>query len=426
MSSQILFATALLTYIGILFKTRELLSPIGVFCLLWFSAAAIADIQQFKDFSFQIPWVFETYMVIFISGLSVFSIGFVFCERISLIPIYIRTSNKYMMVFNALAILSVMAVALRILYYGFDFMKIFVSIGDLDLKNETPDAIPFVHYFEILTPFIALCALFELRTSSNLSFRRKLILIAYVFYSIFFYSLVFSASRGTFLIIFTGAIFLYGRIGLLKLSHIIVAGVILISLMSLLSFVRMPAETLTNSYLGEERIQLFLSPIYTYIAFNFENLNSLIVAGNNPTYFLYSLKFLLWPFLKNDYETGVIEFSNFDTLFFNARTLVYPFYHDLGLFGCFLFPALIAIVLVWIGNKSKRNPTFVMLLMALQKPIIFSFFGNYFFGELILFIPLVLIYYLCNIYRSSLELIGPPGRVISEAVECLAITKTEK
>lgn len=402
MSSFFLFSMALFAYFSIYIKTRDSLSPTGVFCLFWFIAAAIADIQQFKDSSLQTPWVLETYIAILGCGLIVFLVGLIFSIKLPQAPIYLRTSNKYKIVFNALAILSILAVVLRIYLYGYDFSKLLLSFSGLDLKNELPDAIPFVHYFEILTPFIALCALFELNTSTNLFFKRKFLLIAYVIYAVLFYSLIFSASRGTFLIILTGAVYLYGRVGLIKLIHIIAVQIIIVILMSLLSFIRISAETLSNSYLGDKAFQLFFSPIYTYVAFNFENLNTLIKSNNDPTYFLYSLKFLLWPFLKNEYESGLIKLINFDTLFFNARTIIYPFYHDLGLLGCIIFPGLIATALVWVNNKSKKDPSFIILLMGLQKPILFSFFGNYFFGELILFVPFIVIYILGRMYRKRL------------------------
>jgi hypothetical protein len=215
---------------------------------------------------------------------------------------------------------------------------------------------------------------------------------------VFLYSVVFAASRGTLLVILTGGLYLYARNGQFRFVHLLSIGALIIVGMSGLSFLRMSSESITNSILGDDPLMSFISPIYTYVAFNFENFNSLVRADIQPTFVLYSLKFLLWPIFKSDYESGTIVLTNFDTLFFNARTFLYPFYHDLGLIGCVLYPALISLFLTLLRNSIVKNPGRIILLMGFQKSIWFAFFGNYFFGELVIFIPLFILGLLAELY----------------------------
>jgi glycosyltransferase involved in cell wall biosynthesis len=215
------------------------------------------------------------------------------------------------------------------------------------------------------------------------------------------YCVILSASRGTLLVILTGALYLYTQNGRLRFVHLLAIGALIVAAMSGLSFLRMSSESMANSFLGDDLLLTFLSPIYTYVAFNFENFNSLVRADLQPTYVFYALKFVLWPIYKFDYESGAIRLTDFDTLFFNARTFLYPFYHDLGLIGCVLYPGLISLLVSVFRNSVTRNPARIILLMGLQKPIWFAFFGNYFFGELSVFTPLLVLGLLAAAYPRA-------------------------
>jgi oligosaccharide repeat unit polymerase len=396
-------STAFLTYVLISLHTRDWVTPCGIFSLIWFLTAAIADIPQSKDPALQQPWILETYLAIYISGLAVFFVGYLFQKKTNQSAIQLKASKKYKAFINFFMALSLIAVALRLYLFGFSFSELTSSFGELDIKDERSQAIPFVHYFEILTPFLAICAIFEISTSNQLTRRRRNLLVLYIIYSAFFYCLILSASRGSLLIIICGALYLFTRLGKIKASQLILYAAGVISLLSFLSFIRMSEETLTNSFLGDEGLKLFLSPLYTYIAFNFDNLNKLIAADHSPSYVFYSLKFFLWPLLKSDYESGKILLTDYNTLFFNARTWIYGFYHDLGLFGCFLYPTIVAVILSVLHNHSNSNPKYILPLMALQKPVVFAFFGNYFFGELILIAPIALIIFLSLIYTKNIK-----------------------
>ena len=379
-SSLVLLCCALTTYLVLALRTRDWVAPSALLCLFWFGAASFADVTSLKDPTLQRTWELGTYAAVYLCGLSMFSAGFLQVKRRIIQPVRCDPSHTFRVVTATLMWLSIVAVAVRLYVFGFSLEQLILDFGGIDLKTQAPDAIPGIHYFEIMTPFLCLCAIFELRASTKMRKWRRIGLITYVIYSAAIYSIILTASRGTLLVIITGALYLYARNGHLRFKHLLTIGAIIVLAMSGLSFLRMSSETVTNSFLGDEPMMKLLSPIYTYVAFNFENFNSLVRADTHPSYATSALKFFFWPFLKSEYESGAIRVTEFDTLFFNARTFLYPFYHDLGLLGCVIYPGLISFLLTKLHNFSTRNPGYIILLMGLQKSIWFAFFGNYFFG----------------------------------------------
>ena len=412
MNSIALCAAALITYLVLAYRTRDLLAPSALLCLFWFSAAALAEVTTLKDPSLQRPWELETNIAVYLCGISMFVPGLLQRRQRTRVPIRCEPSAIFRHTITMLMLSSVVAVAARLYVFGFSLERLFLEFGGIDLKTEISDAIPGVHYFEIMTPFLSLCAMFELSASTRTSKMRRFTLITYVLYSVFIYCTVLSASRGALLVILTGGLYLYAQNGRLRFIHLLTIGAFIIAGMSGLSFLRISSESVSNSFLGDNLLMSFLSPIYTYVAFNFENFNSLVQANTDPSYIFYSLKFLLWPLLKSDYESGAIMLTNFDTLFFNARTFLYPFYHDLGLIGCVLYPMLISLALTFLRNSTTQFPGRVILLMGLQKSIWFAFFGNYFFGELSIVIPLFLLGILATIYPHTRRKIQ--GRIFTD------------
>ncbi len=400
MNSIILLGCALIAYVVLVRHTRDLMAPSAVLCLLWFGSASLADIPFLKDSSIQHGWELETYAAVYFSGFSMFAFGFLQLRKRGNNLANCQSSAIFRAATTLLMILSVAAVAMRFYSSGFHIEQLILNFGGGDLKVEIPNGIPVFHYFEIMTPLLCLCAIFELKQSLKLSKLRRYGLISYVLYSMIIYSSILTLSRGTLLTIICGILYLYVRSGNLRFTSLVVIGIFVVAAMSGISFLRMSALNMSNSFLGDEPLMMLLSPIYTYVAFNFENFNNLVKAEISPTYVFYALKFLLWPFLKSDYESGVIRLVDFDTLFFNARTFLYPFYHDLGIVGCLLYPGLISFVLVKIHNLSIENPELVIILMGLQKAIFFTFFGNYFFGEAVILVPLLALGVLAVIYRQ--------------------------
>jgi oligosaccharide repeat unit polymerase len=399
MSSLVLLFFALTSYFFLAYRTRDFLSPSAFLCLFWFGSASLADVASLKNPSLQPPWELETYAALYLSGLSMFVPGLLQRRQPFVQTIQCEPSAIFRNITTAFMWLSIVAVVSRLYVFGYSPERLILDFGGADLKSIAPDdAIPGLFYCELFTPFLCLAAIFELKASSRATKLRRIGLTSYVLYSVFVYCLLIAVSRGTLLVIVTGALYLYAQTARFRLVHLILGVALTTAALTALSYLRMSSETLTNSMLGDNLLLRFLSPIYTYVSFNFDNLNALIRASHDFTFVSYSLKFLIWPFFKSDYESGRILLTNYDTLFFNARTFLYPFYHDLGLIGCALYPGLISLFVTLLRNSIPRYPARIMTMMGLQKSIWFTFFGNYFFGELSIFIPLLLLGILSAIY----------------------------
>ena len=55
MSSIALCTAALMTYLILAYRTRDLLAPSALLCLFWFGAASLSDVTSLKDHSLQRP-----------------------------------------------------------------------------------------------------------------------------------------------------------------------------------------------------------------------------------------------------------------------------------------------------------------------------------------------------------------------------------
>lgn len=395
MISIFLFFTGLTCYVALYKKNQDKISPGGMFCFLWFSTAALASIEMFKNSYLQVEWELETYVVIVLSGLIFFFTYYVMTTKFK--PIVcdkLRFSFQYKIVFDIFVVLSIIATVYRFFDEGINLEKLWTFQDEFDAKTNLAEATPFIFYFEMLTPYLALAGLFEFYFNDYCKPARRIWLFFYVLYALFVYSLVLNISRGTALVIILGFIFIRSRIKQYTWLNIVATLTALIAFLIGSAFIRMNSESFAMSYMGESVLEQAFSSIYTYVAFNFENLNQLVAHNIEPTYIYYSMKFLLWPFLKDDYLANKMGLYDFDTLYFNARTYLYAFYHDLGLIGCLLYTFLISLFISLIELKAKSYQSFYLPLMALQKPIFFAFFGNYFFGELILLVPILFLFFL--------------------------------
>lgn len=184
---------------------------------------------------------------------------------------------------------------------------------------------------------------------------------------------------------------------------------IFIILTSAFSIVRLNEQSLVLNKFdnnNNSNINMIASSIYTYTAYNFENLRKLVDDNFEKTGILYSGKFLLYPFFKNEYQKNLFNFTEKNTIFFNARTYLYGFYHDLGFLGIILYPFFLGIIITLLTNISYFDRYFILIIAFLQKAIYFSFFGNYFFGELVIFFPYFILLIILNFNKFRIKNLG--------------------
>ncbi|MDD2384936.1 MAG: O-antigen ligase [Sulfurospirillaceae bacterium] len=390
MFSFILLITGFFMYISLYKITKDKLNPQAIFLLLWYLPSALSSMDFLYNHSLQRIWNTEMMLVIYLSGVAFYIPSILLAEKAAdNLKNKIYYSKMYKSIFNFLMIMSIIAFIIRFKSTGFEM--VFFSDAS-DKKSLVPLAIPFINYFELMIPYLGIMAFFELHMNSTLGYIRRNILISFFIFSTIIYSLLFSVSRGGLLISILAIIYFYNRKKYFTWKKIFLfLSILLIAIVSF-SFIRLGQGSSVFLLFGDDILSMVFSSVYSYIAFNYENLHQLIRADIPMSGVWYSWKFLLKPFFYNEYELNSFNLCNYDTLFFNARTYLYPFYHDLHFAGILLYPFLLGLFLSLIVKFSNKNILYLLLVMALQKSIFFTAFGNYFFGELVIFFPFLVVF----------------------------------
>lgn len=381
-------------------KSRDAIHPIGIGVLLWFLAAAVSSFVPFYDLKLQVPLDYRTHVAIFFSGVMFFLPALLSgkLRKQSLSSAGIYFTRDYQIIFNTILLLTIMAFLLR--FGGAILSPALLSGAGQDLKALVPEALPLINYADIFTPFAALICYFELSFSVKITVRRKVILCLYILFSIAV-ALAYKVSRGELLVFVLGASYIY----LIKndvrvsLRHVVIV-ILVISFFFVLGMHRMSENSRVSSQFGDGILNTILSQVYTYMAMNFQNLNSLVISESAPTYFWGAAKFFLKSFFQSSYIDNDMGLKDFSVSFFNAKTYIYYFYNDLGFTGVILYPLLIGCLLQILYNKSLVRVKYFLFIAFFIKAIVFMFFGNYFFGELVLIFPYLVLMVIMLTMRS--------------------------
>lgn len=378
----------LILYILYFRQIRDMFNPIGVTILIWCFSGGISSFQLSY---LQTPWTFVTYLVVFTFPTAVaFSgvlIGIKKYKR-KYINNKIECPNTYLYVSR---LLYVFCFICSIIEWKQQNYSILLLLSEGSDAKTLFSAIPGVHYGTILLPYCSILAVFELCFIKTKK-RTKLLLWLILIWSIF-YSLFITVSRGTLLIIVLASLFIISRKHTISLKSLlliisgILAGFIAIAKMRIWSG-SMVFEVIPDHPL--------LSSVYSYVGINFENLNKLIKNGSDYSLVIQSFRGV-WELLG--FKTFIGLKNSEMTEFFNATTICYDFYEDLGLIGVGIFSILIFSVIQYIYNKSITDSRYVLLLASLQKAIWMCFFSNYFTSYRSVIIPYIVILLLIFSFR---------------------------
>ncbi|WP_423736762.1 O-antigen polymerase [Chitinophaga caseinilytica] len=372
--------------------TRDLLNPAGVFELAWFGSAAfsnlyLSDLQQ--------VWSPVMHTVVIGSGIA-FSIGALLCyprKRVHLLQKE-RVTNTYQILFRLLFGFAFLCFLIEWAKNGFSITLAMADDGG-DAKGGQ-EGIPFVHYGTILLPMCAMLAFYEIFSNGIRWFT-----VFVIFISVFLYSFGIGLSRGDIFMYAGGLLFMVSRFKMIGFKTLFKVAAVLVLTAVGLMLLRISNET---SVVYTTTENPFVSIFYSYIALNFENLQQLIDAdlgfhwAGNATFKAF------WTTVGMREQLPIVEFNTLDI--FNARTYLYPFYHDFGIAGCLVFPFLLglAVSLLYKASVYNGNKYYTIPLSLLQKPIMFAFFGNYFFGEMVLIWPLAIGIIIAWISNTKLKL----------------------
>lgn len=364
-------------------RTKDILNPLGVFLFLWCVTAFLSTLYLSP---LQQVWNVEMKFIVVGSSFAVFLAGYLFVPRFKkkVIVKDVKITSGFIVLTRTLFLISLICVLIEWRFNGYILPGLdFINNPGIDSKSLVK-SISGIHYGSILMPYLGVFAYFEMVYSSD---RKKIYCVLALFVSIVFYSFMLIISRGTLLSMILGIIFIrhtYEPISIRVLS--IVSGLVL-AMFVVIAVIRIPEGSMVFTSLESSgRLGEYISPVYTYIAYSFENLFKLVRSPNEYSLLHYSLISIWRPI-------GLLDSSNFrlyDTIFFNSRTYLYAFYHDLGLVGALVFPFLIGTTISKFYKNIQSKPGYILMVAVLQKAIITTFFGNYFTGEFIIMWPYII------------------------------------
>lgn len=353
-------------YANMVSKTKDKLNPFGVVCITWCTLAGIASLHLSW---LESSWPFAMYVVVLLFPCLVFLCGnFSKNTKISSDKLYfISFSNGFIVLTRALFIICFICAILEWRNNGFA----------LALGTEATDAkatfstIRIIHYGSIYLPYCAINSLFELFYRKKKKMKTLFYLVFTIIFNIF-YILFVCASRGSLLIIICAFVYLFLRkYGIPFYSIFLMVGVILIGFIAV-SKVRIFSGSLVYDVIHNHPV---ISSVYGYTMLNFENLNKLITRGSSYSIIRYTYGGFLQLLGLNRLFS---EPEYITTYFFNANTICYDFYEDLGMTGIVINTLLLfGIIKRWYG-KSLMDRRYLLLIAVMQKAIWTTFFGNYF------------------------------------------------
>ena len=400
----ILYIIEAASFYWLLYKnTNDILNPFAITLGSWLGAAGIS---QLNIGGILPDWELMTHITVQAFALTVFLIG---SRRNKSSGEYyysnltIKFNNKFIIASRVVFLVSFICALIEWKSNGF-VITIFNS-STADLKGDMI-ALSGIHYGTVCLPYCALVSLYEIYFRKNKKKSTWIYNIS-VIASCVFYSLFIELSRGSMLIIILGGILLTHSRFRIKFSKLVRYALMLTLLMVILMMIRIQNRdsfiyTATGTY-------EWWSPIYLYVATCFDNLNTLIKSGTPMTLCYATVLKPILDVFNIDLNIPIIEYNY---SFFNARTMIYSFYHDLGIIGVVIYSFIIYMVVSRIYRRAKYDSRYLLLLAALQKSIYMVFFGNYFTGVFCPSFPFIVIWFLGIISQTNI-VIGRYGRTKS-------------
>ncbi|RHO57306.1 oligosaccharide repeat unit polymerase [Eubacterium sp. AM05-23] len=382
-------------YIFFYLKTKDILNPFSLFLIIWFTVSGLACIHLSN---LQTKWNLEMYAVVCLSGYSIALVGIVKTSGKQNNFWYNQKSFNINVVYKALTKL-IFFCALYCAFLEWREQNYLLPgllsnqfIGD---AKDLVVALKGIHYGAYLLPYCSVFSFFELIYDENKRVKENIYNIFVILIGIF-YSYAVIISRGTLLDMAIAFLLIYHSKYKIKPKMLIILLIVLLTGFVIISQMRLNEGSLVFNAISQNST---FSSIYTYLTFGYQNLLQLINKGSPYTLVIYTFKPILyfWNLNIENY------FINYTLMFFNSKTFLYGFYHDLGLIGIIVYPMLIFSFIGVIYKKAKEYPSYILLLALLQKAIYMSFFGNYFTGEFIIMWPYIITVVLIWVLQKNVE-----------------------
>lgn len=382
------------------YNTRDAINPFGISLGLFLMAAGLSCLNLNP---IQSELSFATHFIIALTAAEIFLVGVIFTSslknvrgRKSIEPEV--TKNYEFLVYLLVGVVFLVSLTV---WFDADVQQIYAANEEFDdMKTVMDDAVEFsriTSYIIQIFPYTALFVLYDILFNSRITKVKALFGLCYIIWVIFFIWRVM-VSRGTLLIIFLGGLCLVNKKYKLKLKGTFLALLGLAIGMAGLMVLRMKLNSVAFS---GSTSNIYFNTIYNYVAITFQVLDKLIRHGS--PYSGFSATWITLSKVFGAYNPDAQLLYTLGEYNYNARTFLYPFYHDLGVFGIIVYPTLIFSVIGFLYRRAMTTkPHYILYLAILQKPIMVLFFGNYFFGSFTNDIPyFITVFLLFLSYRPA-------------------------
>ena len=377
LAGLVLMAEALFLYVHWVKESGSLVELRALFTLAWVGGQGIACLQLSK---LQADWNYVTWLCFFLI-FGGFGIGYEWGQK------YEKVEEKELEKDEEQArrllhcIIGLMAAS--ILCFAFEAVK----VGFIPLFSDEPHAYSYfhvsgVHYFTVSCILIPAITVLYIKVSTKIPAGNKMLLLAANVMAVMIPFLCVSRFQLLFAVGF--AVVTYIMVNKkIRIRTMVILIVALVPVYVILTVFRHHDVSYLNSIfeMKWEKMPIFITQPYMYVANNFENFNCMVEQMTEHTW---GIK-MLFPFFALTGLKFVIPQVNITQIYLTkpeltTLTMFYDAYYDFGIFGVFFFAMLIGIVAKILMNvvKNSKNPTAYLFYGQIAIYLGLAFFTTWF------------------------------------------------
>ena len=377
LSGLVLMAEALFLYVHWVKESGSLVELRALFTLAWVGGQGIACLQLSK---LQADWNYVTWLCFFLI-FGGFGIGYEWGQK------YEKVEEKELEKDEEQArrllhcIIGLMAAS--ILCFAFEAVK----VGFIPLFSDEPHAYSYfhvsgVHYFTVSCILIPAITVLYIKVSTKIPAGNKMLLLAANVTAVMIPFLCVSRFQLLFAVGFAVVTYIMVNKKIRSRTMVILI-VALVPVYVILTVFRHHDVSYLNSIfeMKWEKMPIFITQPYMYVANNFENFNCMVEQMTEHTW---GIK-MLFPFFALTGLKFVIPQVNITQIYLTkpeltTLTMFYDAYYDFGIFGVFFFAMLIGIVAKILMNvvKNSKNPTAYLFYGQIAIYLGLAFFTTWF------------------------------------------------